>query len=87
MEEDKFKTRARPSLTYALVALILAAIPYAFLAYLSPERANIALIAVKNWFSAIPTPLWGVLGVGHVGYTIARTIDKRNGGNNETKDN
>lgn len=74
---DPWTSRARPSFLYIFYILILAAIPMGFLNAFNPEMAANITIGFKAWFGAIPEPIVTLFGVGYLGYTGARTIDKR----------
>jgi len=74
---DPFTSRARPSFLYVIYALMLSAIPMGVLYAFSPETANDITQGFKDWLNAIPEPYIQLFGVGYLGYTGARTIDKR----------
>jgi hypothetical protein len=73
---DPWTSRARPSFMYVIYILILMAIPMGVLSAFDVEvAANIAL-GFKSWLAAIPDSLYTLFGVGYLGYTGARTVDK-----------
>lgn len=76
---DPWTSRARPSFMYVIYVMILMGIPMGFLAAFKPEMANAVAQGLKMWLSAIPDPLWTLFGVGYVGYTGARMVEKAKG--------
>jgi hypothetical protein len=77
--KDPWTSRARPSFLYVMYALILAAIPMGVLHAYNPELAVSIATGLKAWLEALPEELWWLFGAGYLGYTGARTIDKRKG--------
>lgn len=73
---DPWTSRARPSFMYVIYILILAAIPMGFLSALNPTMALAVAAGFKVWLEAIPDSLYTLFGVGYLGYTGARSIDK-----------
>ena len=76
---DPWTSRARPSFMYVIYLLILMAIPMGFLSAYSPATAIAVAAGFKAWLAAIPDSLYTLFGVGYLGYTGARTIEKRKG--------
>lgn len=76
---DKWTSRARPSFMYVMYILILMAIPMGFLTAFKPLVASAVAEGLKLWLTAIPDSLYTLFGVGYLGYTGARTLEKRNG--------
>lgn len=74
---DKWTSRARPSFMYVIYIFILAAIPMGFLFAFHPETAQNVILGVKGWLNAIPDSLYTLFGAGFLGYTTARSVDKR----------
>lgn len=74
---DKFTSRARPGFLYVVYIYILAAIPFGFLFALMPDFAAASIEGVQSFLTAIPEEMWGLFGVGYLGYTGARTWEKR----------
>lgn len=74
---DPWTSRARPSFLYVIYILILSAIPMGFLSAFAPEIAGQIIVGFKDWLNAIPNSLVQLFGVGYLGYTGARTFDKR----------
>jgi len=73
---DPWTSRARPSFLYVMYLMILAAIPMGILSVFNPEAATQIAVGMKSWLTAIPESLWGVFGVGYLGYTGAREYGK-----------
>lgn len=76
---DPWTSRARPSFMYVIYVMILMGIPMGLLAAFKPEMANAVAQGLKMWLSAIPDSLWTLFGVGYVGYTGARMVEKAKG--------
>lgn len=76
---DPWTSRARPMFLYMCYVLILSAIPMGVLTAFRPETAHAVIVGFKDWLSAIPDPIISLMGVGYLGYTGARSWDKRNG--------
>lgn len=76
---DPWTSRARPSFMYVIYILILMSIPMGFVAAFRPEIASAVATGMKAWLEAIPDSLYTLFGVGYLGYTGARTLEKRKG--------
>jgi hypothetical protein len=76
---DPWTSRARPSFMYVMYVMILMAIPMGFLSAFQPEIATAVANGMKLWLSAIPEDLYMLFGIGYLGYTGARTWEKRKG--------
>lgn len=76
---DPWTSRARPSFMYVMYVMILMAIPMGFLSAFRPEIATAVANGMKLWLSAIPEDLYMLFGAGYLGYTGARTWEKRKG--------
>lgn len=76
---DPWTSRARPSFMYVIYILILMAIPMGFLAAYNPDTALAVAAGFKAWLLAIPDSLYTLFGVGYLGYTGARSIEKLKG--------
>lgn len=74
---DPWTSRARPSFLYVVYTFILAAIPMGFLFAFQPEAAAGVTQGVKLWLAVIPEEMWWLFGTGYLGYTGARSWDKR----------
>ena len=74
---DPWTSRARPSFMYVFYVLILAAIPMGITYALNPVLAADITTGFQAWLAAIPEEMWTLFGVGYLGYTGARSLDKR----------
>ena len=73
---DPWTSRARPSFMYVIYLMLLFGIPMGFLNAFRPELAQSVAAGFKAWLAAIPSELYTLFGVGYLGYTGARTVDK-----------
>lgn len=73
---DPWTSRARPSFMYVIYICILAGIPMGLLHAFYPAIAVGVAEGFKAWLQAIPDTLYTLFGVGYVGYSAARTVDK-----------
>lgn len=78
--EDKWTSRARPSFLYLVYILILWSLPMSVVFVFAPEAAQAVVEGFKLWLEAIPTELYTLMGAGYLGYTGARSFDKRKKG-------
>lgn len=76
---DPWTSRARPMFMYVIYILLLAGIPMGLLSALRPEMALHVAEGFKMWLAAIPDSLYALFGVGYLGYTGARTVEKVKG--------
>lgn len=76
---DPWTSRARPSFMYVIYILILMAIPMGFLSAFRPDMALAVAAGFKAWLVAIPDSLYTLFGVGYLGYTGARSLEKVKG--------
>ena len=76
---DPWTSRARPSFMYVMYALILWCIPMGLLAAFRPETASAITTGMTSYLSAIPEALYGLFGVGYLGYAASRSYDKGKG--------
>jgi len=74
---DPWTSRARPSFLYVVYLMILASIPMGVLSAFNPEAATAIATGMQAWLAAIPTELYALFGVGYSGYSVARSIDKK----------
>lgn len=74
---DAWVSRARPSFLYVIYILILSALPMGILYAVNPAFANNLTLGVKNWLEAIPGELYALFATGYLGYTGARSFDKK----------
>lgn len=75
--QDPWTSRARPSFMYVMYALLLAALPMGVLFAFQPETAQAVTEGVGRWLNALPEELWWLFGAGYLGYSGARTFEKR----------
>jgi hypothetical protein len=73
---DPWTSRARPYFMYVIYILILMAVPMGFLSAHNPAMALAVAGGFKAWLLAIPDSLYTLFGVGYLGYTGARSIEK-----------
>lgn len=76
---DPWTSRARPSFMYVIYVMILMSIPMGILSAFNPTMATQIAAGMKSWLAAVPDSLWTLFGVGYVGYTGARMMEKRKG--------
>lgn len=74
---DKWTSRARPSFMYIIYTMIIASIPIGILNAFEPAIVAQIEIGLKGWLGAIPESLWALFGAGYLGYTGARSYDKK----------
>lgn len=75
--QDPWTSRARPSFMYVMYALLLAALPMGVLFAFQPDTAQAVTDGVARWLNALPEELWWLFGAGYLGYSGARTFEKR----------
>jgi len=76
---DGYTSRARPSFLYVMYTLLLMGIPMGVLSAFNPHAAQAIAEGFKAWLTAIPDSLYGLMGVGIVGYTVSRSAEKIKG--------
>jgi len=75
---DPWTSRARPSFLYVFYFILLALVVLAPLVGITnPEGMSSFFANVKLGFEAIPEALWWTFSAGYLGYTGARTFEKR----------
>lgn len=74
---DPWTSRARPSFLYVVYVMILAAIPMGFVSAFNPDLALKVVAGMQGWLAAIPDAMWTLFGAGYLGYSAARSWDKR----------
>ena len=74
--EDPWTSRARPSFLYVVYIIILSALPMGLVSAFEPEIAARIAEGFRLWLAAIPESMWGLFGVGYLGYTGAREYGK-----------
>lgn len=73
---DPWTSRARPTFLYVIYVILLAAIPMGILSIFAPDAAVHLTAGFKAWIAAIPDSLLQFFGVGYLGYTGGRTMEK-----------
>lgn len=76
---DPWTSRARPSFLYVIYVMILMSIPMGVLSAFEPQVADAIASGMQKWLAAIPEDLYVLFGVGYVGYSGARMLEKRKG--------
>ena len=76
---DPWTSRARPSFLYVIYVMILMSIPMGVLSAFEPQMADAIASGMQKWLAAIPEDLYVLFGVGYVGYSGARMLEKRKG--------
>ena len=76
---DPWTSRARPSFLYVIYVMILMSIPMGVLSAFEPQTADAIALGMQKWLAAIPEDLYVLFGVGYVGYSGARMLEKRKG--------
>lgn len=75
---DPWTSRARPTFMYVFYGLIVSLVVLApALGVAAPEAMSQFFANVKAGFDAIPEALWWTFSAGYLGYTGARTFEKR----------
>ena len=62
---------------YVIYILLLTAIPMGVLYAFNPEAAGNMITGMKSFWEAIPSELYTTFTVGYLGYTGARSYDKK----------
>lgn len=74
---DPWTSRARPSFLYVIYLVILTAIPMGIVTAVSPDTAAAVATGFGQWLGAIPEEMWWLFGAGYLGYSGARSYDKK----------
>lgn len=75
---DPYTSRARPSFMYVFYILLLSLVVIApFVGVFFPEQMEVFFNNVGKGFDAIPEEMWWTFTIGYLGYTGARTYEKR----------
>ena len=74
---DRWTSRARPGFMYVVYIYLLSAIPFGVLFAIEPTRALAVTNGISAFLAAIPSEMWTLFGAGYLGYTGARTLEKR----------
>jgi len=75
--DDPWTSRARPSFLYVVYIMLLASIPMGIVYAWNPVGAGNFIVGFQTWLNAIPEDLYWLFGAGYLGYTGARSMDKR----------
>lgn len=73
---DPWTSRARPTFMYVIYFLILMSVPMGILTIFQPDSATQLIAGFHNWLDAIPKPFIDLFGIGYLGYSASRTVDK-----------
>lgn len=77
---DPWTSRARPSFMYVFYFIILMmTVVLPFIGILNPDAMTQFYANSKTGFDAIPEELWWTFTAGYLGYSGARTFEKRKG--------
>jgi hypothetical protein len=78
--QDPWTSRARPSFMYVFYFILLALVIVApVLGIFNPNEMKSFFENVKYGFEAVPEALWWTFSAGYLGYTTARTYEKKVG--------
>ena len=75
--QDRWTSRARPAFMYVVYLYILAALPFGLLFAYDPVAAKAVTDGMHAFLASIPGEMWTLFGAGYLGYTGARTLEKR----------
>lgn len=75
--EDPWTSRARPTFLYVMYSLILLCFGAGIIGIWFPDHVTTAAQNFANLLGALPQELWWLFGTGYLGYTGARSFDKR----------
>jgi len=74
---DPWTSRARPSFLYIIYAVIILCFVGGIIGIWFPNDVAMAATNIKDLLAAIPDSLWALFGAGYLGYSGARSYDKR----------
>ncbi len=74
---DPWTSRARPTFLYVMYGVIGLCFLGGILGIWWPDHMEKAATNIRNLLGAIPDDLWWLFGAGYLGYTGARSMDKR----------
>ncbi len=74
---DPWTSRARPSFLYIIYAVIMLCFVGGIIGIWFPNDVAMAATNIKDLLAAIPDSLWALFGAGYLGYSGARSYDKR----------
>ena len=78
--QDPWTSRARPSFMYVFYFILLSLVIIApMVGVFKPAEMKAFFENVKYGFEAVPEALWWTFSAGYLGYTTARTYEKRVG--------
>jgi hypothetical protein len=73
---DPWTSRARPTFLYVIYFVILSCMAGGIIGIWFPAQMHQAADNINALLRAIPDQLWSLFGVGYLGYTGARSLDK-----------
>ncbi len=73
---DPWTSRARPSFLYIMYLVILFCMTGGIIGIWFPAAMHQAADNINALLRAIPDSLWSLFGIGYLGYTGARSLDK-----------
>jgi hypothetical protein len=76
---DPWTARARPTFLYVMYLVILLCVAGGILGVWWPEHVERAANGINQLLGGLPEQLWWLFGTGYLGYTGARTWEKRKG--------
>lgn len=74
---DPWTSRARPSFLYIIYVVIVLCFVGGIIGIWWPDQVAMAAVNIKDLLAAIPDSLWALFGAGYLGYSGARSYDKR----------
>lgn len=76
---DPWTSRARPAFMYVIYFLILFGVPMGIVSAFSADASTRIADGFGAWLRAIPSDFVTLFGIGYLGYTGARSVDKWRG--------
>lgn len=73
---DPWTSRARPTFLYVIYFVILMCMVGGIIGIWFPQQMHQAADNTNALLRAIPDSLWNLFGIGYLGYTGARSVDK-----------
>lgn len=74
--DDKWTSRARPSIMYVGYFMILFSIPMGALTIFRPEAASAMTAGMSAFLNGLPQEFWWLFGVAVTGYNVGRSYEK-----------
>jgi hypothetical protein len=74
---DRWTSRARPAFLYVMYVVIGLCFVGGIIGIWWPDQVTTAAQNINNLLGAIPEEMWWLFGTGYLGYTGARSLDKR----------